>query len=206
MAHKERVREDEAFARGDIGVDGLAVEEEKDEAELDRDKAKTELTRNRTYLGRELLTWLLCQSASGDPIIQHKDEPVTVLFVGRIVLRGIAGDTTEIVAKGALAPYADIVRMAMARGLLVHSGRIRLQRGEQTFFVTLDAEHLDFRSADVPAVLSEEEDDKIAERLFLAEELSGMIDAILERFLDVRTSPKWKKTVVPELRAWLADA
>jgi hypothetical protein len=186
----------------ETGVDGLDVEEEKDEAEVEKDKAKEELVRNRAYLGRELLTWLLHRSESGDPLITFEKEPVTLLFAGRIVLRGIAGETTELIAKGALSPYSELVKAAIARGLLVHAGRVRIQHGERAYAVTLDAEHLDFRSVELPQVLSEEEDDKIAERLFLAEKLSAIVEALLAEFLRIRTSEAWRKKVVPALRSW----
>lgn len=190
------------MARKEVGVDGLDVEEEKDEAELEKDRAKEELVRNRTYLGRELLTWLLHKSESGDPLLKFEKEKVTVLFVGPIALRGIAGETTELVAKGTMSPYSDLVKQAIARGLLVHSARLRIQHGEKSYAVGLDAEHLDFRSVELPAVLSEEEDDKIAERMWLIEQLSRLIEAVLAHFLELRISDTWREKEVPALRKW----
>jgi hypothetical protein len=190
-------------AKKEKGVDGLDVDEQKDEVELEKDRAKEELARNRTYLGRELLTWLLYKSESGEPLLKIDKEKVTVLFVGPISLRGIAGDTTELVAKGTSSPYSDLVKAAIARGLLVHSARLRIQHGEKTYAVSLDAEHLDFRSVELPAVLSEEEDDKIAERMWLVEELSKIVEALLAHFLELRSSDAWRKKEVPALREWM---
>ena len=65
MARREQARVEAAFQRGDAGVDGLPTEEERrDEAELEKDKAREQLLRGRTYLGREFLTWLLWRSES----------------------------------------------------------------------------------------------------------------------------------------------
>lgn len=206
MGKREQAREEERFARGEIGVDGEAVEVEEDEAEVEKSKAVEQTLRGRTYLGREFLTWLLYRTNGGGTLIEHDGEPVSAMFSGRIVLRGIAGEATEVSAKGAMSPYSEIVRLAIDRGLLVHAGRLRIQRGEQTFEVSLDAEFLDFRSAMTPAVLSEAEDDQIAERLYLAEQLSAIVDGLLRAFLALRSTKKWRSTVVPEMKEWLKTA
>ncbi len=198
-------REEAAFLRGDVGVDGAAVEEEKDAAQVERQKVVEQLLRGRTYLGREFLTWLLWRSNSGGPITDVDDEPVSALFVGKVVLRGLAGDANELVVKGGMSAYSSVVRHAVDQGLLVHAARLRLQHGERALEVTVDAEHLDFRAAQIPKVLSEEDDDKLAERLWLCELLGRIVDALLGEFLKVRTSRRWKSKVVPSMKAWLRE-
>lgn len=197
--------EEAAFLRGDVGVDGEAIEEARDEAQISRAKAIEGLTKNRAYLGREFLTWLLWRSASGDPIANVDGESVTTLLVGDVVLRGLAGEATELAVKGHTSAYAEIVRIAIDRGLLVHRARLRIQHGEQVFEVTVDAEQLDFRSANLPALLREEEDDRITERLWLTERLGSLVDGLWEAFAKVRTTRRWQKTEVPALKAWLLE-
>ena len=56
---RENARKDAAFSKGAIGVDGGNTDvEERDEAELEKDKAREQMLRGRTWLGREFLTWL----------------------------------------------------------------------------------------------------------------------------------------------------
>jgi hypothetical protein len=201
---RESARKDAAFGRGDVGVDGRETEvEERDEAEVEKDKAREELLRGRTWLGREFLTWLLWKSDQGDPVAEHDGEKVTVLYVGRVTLRGLHGDVVELLAKGTLAPYSLQVRRALSEGLLVHSARLRITAGERTWEASIDAEHLDIRSAKLPELLTEEEDDRVGERLDLTERLSAMLDAHLEAFLKVRASKAWSKVAVPELKEWM---
>lgn len=202
MGKRDQARRDAAFARGDVGIDGAATEEEKDAAEVEQDKARGELLRGKTWLGRELLTWLLWRSESGDPVIEFADSGVVILFTGRITLRGLHGDVTELSAKGTLAPYSETVRYAIDRGQLVHQARMRLSLGDRTWEATVDAEHLDVRAAKLPELLTEEEDDRAAERLDLAEQLSNMLDALVDAFLEVRTTRAWSQKIVPELKAW----
>jgi hypothetical protein len=204
MGRREQARAEAEFLRGDVGVDGVATDEEqKDEAEVERDKAREQLLRGRAYLGREFLTWLLWRSESGDALVDFEGTGLVVLYTGRVILRGINGDVTELAARGALAPYSEQVRHSLDRGLLIHQARLRLTHGEKVYEVTLDAEFLDIRAAKLPELLSEEEDDRLMERLYLTEQLSGMVDALVQSFLAERASRNWSRKVVPELKRWM---
>lgn len=204
MSRREQAREEAAFLRGDVGVDGVATDADgRDAAEVERDQAREQLLRGRTWLGRELLTWLLWRSEGGDPLVEVEGAGLTVLFGGPITLRGLAGDVTELTARGTGAPYSAEVRRALDAGLLVHQARIRLEQGEQTYEATLDAEFLDVRAAKLPPPLAEAEDDRVVERLDQAERLSALVDALVEAFLQARAARTWAKRTVPELKRWM---
>jgi hypothetical protein len=207
MGKREQARQEAAFHRGEVGIDGAsesaAAENQVDVAEQERGKAREQLLRGRTYLGRELLTWLLWRSESGDPIIEWRELSLVVQFQGRLSLKGIQGEVTELSVKGALAPYSDQIRFALQRGLLVHVARLRFEHGERLFEATLDAEFLDVRAAKLPELMTEEEDDRSQERLQLAQELSLMVEALTEKFLEVRQSRVWRTELVPAMRRWM---
>jgi hypothetical protein len=202
MARREAARAEAEFPRGDRGVDGLATEEARDVAEVEQGKAREALLRGGTWLGRELLTWLLWRSESRGAIADVGGAGVEVLFTGRLTLRGIRGEVTELAARGELAPYSVQVRRALDEGLLVHQARLRLEHGERSYEVTLDAEFLDVRAAKLPELLTEAEDDRVGERLELAEELSTLVDALVAAFLEARTGRGWKKTV-GAMKRWM---
>ncbi|GEJ58867.1 hypothetical protein [Anaeromyxobacter diazotrophicus] len=208
MAKRDAARAEAAFLRGDAGVDGAATDaDQRDAVEIERDKARDEVLRGRTWLGRELLTWLLWRSESGDPLVQVEGAGLVVLFTGRITLRGIAGEVTELTARGAEAPYAAQVRRALDAGLLVHQARLRFTHGEddaqKVYEATLDAEHLDVRAAKLPELMAEEGDDRMLERLSLAAQLSRFVDALVAAFLEERASRAWGKRTVPALKRWM---
>jgi hypothetical protein len=206
VARREQAGQEAAFARGEAGVDGAATEaDDRDQAEKERDQAREQLLRGRTYLGRELLTWLLWRSEAGEPIVEVEGGGVVVLFVGKVLLRGLAGDVVELSARGDAAPYSAQVRRALASGLLAHQVRLRLTVGERAWEATLDAEFLDIRSARLPELLTEEEDDRAAERLALCEELGGMVDALVAAFLAERAGRGWRRKVVPALLEWMRE-
>jgi hypothetical protein len=210
VSRRNEARAEAAILRGDAGVDGRATDEDvRDLAEVERGKAREALLRGRTFLGRELLTWLLWRSESTEPVVagarggSHAGEDVFVTFTGRVVLRGIQGDVVELVACGAAAPYSAEVKRALDAGLLVHQARLQITRGERTFEATIDAEFLDVRSAKLPALLTEEEDDRLLERLALVEELSALVDALAGAFLAARADRSWTRKTVPALKRWM---
>jgi recombination associated protein RdgC len=208
VARRDVVRAEAAFLRGDVGVDGVATDaDQRDAAEIERHKARDELLRGRTWLGRELLTWLLWRSESGDPLVEVEGAGLVVLFTGRVALRGVAGEVTELTARGAEAPYAAQVRRALDAGLLVHQARLRFTHGEgdaqKVYEATIDAEHLDVRAAKLPELMAEEDDDRVLERLFLAGQLSRFLDALVAAYLEERVGSVWVRRTVPALKRWM---
>ena len=139
------------------------------------------------------------------PVAELDGAGITVVFAGRLTLRGIAGDVTELVARGALAPYSEQVRRSLDAGLLVHQARLRIEHAEKVYEATLDAEFLDVRAGKLPELLTEEEDDRLLERLDLSERVSEIVDALVGAFLEVRTSRTWRKKTVPALKAWMRE-
>ena len=204
MPGREAARKEAAFMRGEAGVDGAAAEEARDKAEVERDKARDQFLRGKAWLGRECLTWLLYKSEAAEALITFEKQPLTVLLADRLVLRGIAGEVVESTVRGATAPYSPLVRRALDRGLLIHQARLHLEHGERRYEVTLDAEHWDIKSAKLPSLVSEEEDDRLQERLYLSEQLAGLVRALVEAFLALRASARWGKEEVPAMKAWMA--
>jgi hypothetical protein len=207
MAGKRRAPSAETkFLRGETGVDGAAVAEEADPAQVEQEKAQEALLRGRTWLGRECLTWLLWKSESTEPLAQLKGEDVLAVFNGRITLRAGSGDITELVAKGVTAPYSKQVKAAIGKGLLVHGAKVQLTWGEQVYDVSLDAEFFDVKSAKLPQLLQEEESERLTERLELAGRTSALLDCLVQTFIKARLSKAWETKVVPEMVAWAKES
>lgn len=207
MNARAQAQAEARFLKGETGVDGASGKVEVDPEVAEQAKAKEALYRGRAWLGREALCWILMKSESAEPLCKVDGQPLRVVFTGKILLRAGSGEVTEVAAKGVSAPYASIVRFALARNLLVHGARLQLTHGEQSFEVTLDAERFDLRSGKLPALLNEgDEGEELVERLELVSRLGRLIDALLAQFIKVRVGPQWEKSVVPELKAWFAQA
>jgi hypothetical protein len=208
MSGRATARAEARFLRGETGIDGAATEQAEVDPEVaEQAKAREALYRGGAWLGREALTWLLMKSESSEALCEVDGLPLSVVFANKLTLRAANGEVTEVVAKGVTAPYAAAMRFALHRKLLVHGARLQLTHGEQTFEVTLDAERFDLRSAKLPALLDEgDEGEQLVERLELVARLGRLVDALLVQFVTVRASPAWKRTAVPALEAWFAEA
>ena len=189
---------------------GRDLDDESERLEADRERARIALTRDRTWLGRELLTWLLWKSDAGDVVAHVDGEDVTVLLTGPVTLQGVAGDATELRAKGYYAAYAKVVRQALAKGLLIHQARLRFVSGptedERLYEVTLDAEQFAFRQVRLPQILSEEPDEALLERLALTDHVCALVDAVWASFVEIRSTSEWENEIVPAIRAWFDEA
>jgi hypothetical protein len=202
MGKREQARDEARFMRGEVGVDGAAVDAAVDPAEAEQAKSREALYQGRTWLGREALCWLLWKSESTEPVCEVEGQGLTVLFGDKLVLRAASGDVVEVAVKGVASPYSALVKQALCQGLLVHGARLRLTFGDRTYEVTIDAEHFDVRAGKLPALLTEEDSEKLAERLELAAQASGLIDALLAAFMAERTGKRWKNTA-KALRSWM---
>lgn len=196
-------RDEAAFLRGEIGVDGEVAEEKREAAEVERARAREQFLEGKTWLGREFLTWLLWRSESSEPLLTYNGEPVHVLFGGKLTLKGVAGEVIELSLKGTEAAYSQVNRFALEHGLLIHAAKMKLALGEKEFDFTLDAQLLDIRTAKLPDLLTDDEDDRIQERLFLSERLGEIVQALFISFLAIRRSAAWREEILPEILDWL---
>jgi hypothetical protein len=206
MAARRGKSEETKFLRGETGVDGASTAEGVEPEVAEAAKARDALLRGRTWLGRECLTWLLWRSESTDALVTVGEAEVRLLFAERVTLKSGHAEVKELLAKGVTAPYTSEVRRAIASGLLVDSARVQLTWGEQVYVATLDAESFDVRAAKLPALLQEEESERLSERLELAARLGALVDALVAAFLEARLSRRWEATVVPQLLAWARGA
>jgi hypothetical protein len=172
------------------------------------------------FLGREFMTWLLFRAARGDATFEDDAGEFGVAFGGRLRLVGPAGDVTDAVLKGR-SPGASVeLCAALGAGRTVREAELRVSRGDREFRLTLIAETLDLKGVKLPARLlgphqrwgrersdhsKDEGDDALGERMALIDELESCIRSAFQAFIKERTRPLWQRSLVPELRAWLAQ-
>ena len=167
---------------------------------------------DHAFLAREFLTWLAyhAESAGG----QFKGggdagvEPFTIVFGGKLTLRTLAGQVTDVVLKGASPALSADLRYALAGGLSVKEAELRLDQGDRSYTLALAAEHFDLKRVKLPAALSEEEGEvaeetRVDDRLDLLAGLEASLRHAFGHFLALRARPAWSRDVVPAIRAWL---
>ncbi|MBS2033181.1 MAG: hypothetical protein JST54_35235 [Deltaproteobacteria bacterium] len=81
------------------------------------------------------------------------------------------------------------------------SGAARFDHGHRIAAILASRDASRMR-AQQPTLIAEEESERIDERLYLTEMLSKAIDALVRKFVDLRTTAEWKRSEVPQLQAW----
>jgi len=160
------------------------------------------LLAGRTWLGREFLTWLLWKSESTEPITLVDGRGVTVVFNGKLTLRAGSNEVVKAQVEGVTSPYSKLVKKALSQHMLVHTAKLQVTHREQIYDFVLDADTFDIKSAKLPALMTEFDDDKLTERLELARRAAELIDALMREFIDERLVTTWTETV-DRMREWM---
>jgi hypothetical protein len=163
---------------------------------------------DRRFLGREFLTWLIYHSDDengGGAFAENEEVDAFRVIVGeRVVLKALGEGTGEITARGVAPAATADVRYAIAGGLTVREADLIFERGERLWQAAVSAEGFDLKRVKLPALLSEEDSERLAERLELTFELDKMLRAAFAAFLRLRLGASWQSEDLPRLREWLA--
>lgn len=173
--------------------------------ELKQHVVEGEDVQDFAYLGREFMTWLVWRADAGENEFGARGDEFTIAFGARARLGAPVGYATDMVLKGRSPAYGAEVRAAIGSGHTLREAELRITQGEREWRCTLIAETLDLRSVKLPALLTEEDDDKFLERISLIEDVDNMVRVAFETFMKDRLRPAWKRDTVPALRAWLVE-
>jgi hypothetical protein len=161
-----------------------------------------DLIEKRRWVGREFLVWLWFESE----IMEGRFDvagfgPCEIFLEGALSL---SQDKEQARLKGAAPSASAEAHEALRQGKLPAQARVRLERGELTYGFVFNAETLAISGVKIPKVVKEEGDEQFYERMFLVEDLEGMLAALYARFLGQRLTSAWDDAVLPLIRAWVA--
>lgn len=162
-----------------------------------------DLIEKRRYVGREFLVWLWFESE----IMESRFEvegygPCEIWLEGQLAL---TMESEHSRLKGAAPSATPEAHEALRQGKLPAQARVRLNRGELEHAFLFTAESLALSGVKIPKVMKEETDEQFYERMYLLEDLEGMLASLYGRFLGLRLSTAWNDTVAPMIRAWVHD-
>ena len=161
---------------------------------------------DNAFLGREFLTWLLWRADQGENDFTVDGDTFVVTFAGRVCLGCVVGDVTNGRLDGAAAAHSIEARAAIGAGRTIREATLKLVAGDREWACAL-TDTLDLRSVKLPALLTEEEDDRFAERMALLAELEKMVNVAYREFMTARISPDgfWAEKVVPAMGEWVSS-
>lgn len=158
-----------------------------------------------SFLGKEFLTWLWFETEARDGLINIPDggSAAEIWFCDGIVLSGSGEHAEKVTIKAEDPSLSPEARVALRLGKKVAQARLRIVRSQREWTVTLKGESLAVSSAKLPALLTQEADDKFRERLSLLDELDAMIRALFGAFMELRHKEGSWAPVRKAMQAWI---
>ncbi len=158
------------------------------------------------HLGREFLTWLWYAAESNADVVDVDGVGfVRVLFAQRMLLTSL-GPAQENSSIASDSPaLTDEARAALKTGKKVAKATLLLDLDERHFEVTVDAATFALSGVKLPTVISDHEEERLAERLSLLDELESVLDGLYLQFARLRLDePAWYQTRVA-MHAWVTS-
>jgi hypothetical protein len=168
-----------------------------------------DLWREKSFLGREFLTWLwITSEIHGNLLNLEPQGPLELWFENRLTLEsGEGGGRKTVICRDPEAKWAEALT-ALKEGKQITRGRLRLRTEDKEWGLTLNSDTLTPQAVTFPQGLAEEEDQAASlflERTALLRELVGLIESLCRQFLERRLSSAWEIEELPLLNKWLAE-
>lgn len=156
--------------------------------------------------GREFLTWLYWRTdKEGGKFNLEKSGEVTVWVDDKMLFKDATEKPASCALSGGDPARAPEARAALAGGKRLSRVKLGLRRGEREWSFTLDGETLDLAALKLPALLTDQEDEKLYERLALLEEAAFVVDELFGEYARTRLSDAWEKKDLAWITRWIAE-
>lgn len=150
------------------------------------------LQRNRSFLGREFLTWLWFTSESQKHNVDIPGHGKFKLYLDdKLVLSATSGSVFESSLKGGTPGYADEAHLALRNGKMVHEANFILQDGKRQWTWAMKSDDLAFRGVRLPPVVDPEPGVFIGQRMLFMNTLVDVIDTLFKKYMSIRLSTKF---------------
>jgi len=162
-----------------------------------------ELSARKEFLGAEFLLWLWYRAEEFDGAFTIDGGHVELGFDDQLVLESDLQEAEQSRLKGGAPAYSPEAHKALQVGKRVRRAKLRLLKGEREWAFLFDATTFHTSGVKLPAVLSEHDDDRFFERMYLIEELDGAIHTLYRQFLELRLGDRWD-TEHAAIKHWIA--
>lgn len=162
-----------------------------------------EATRN-SFLGLEFMTWLWYRVETENNQFDVRTNRFEVTFDDQLMLEVQLAESEQTRLKGGAPAHSPEAYKALQHGKRISRARVRIAQNEREWLFMVTSETFAMSGLKIPAVLKDDEDDKIDERLFLIDELDEIWNTIYGEFLRVRLSDGWEKETA-SVRDWIKN-
>lgn len=159
-----------------------------------------------THLAPEFMLWIWWRSERDNGVFALGGElgDVEVWQDDRMVLASSAVNAQTDTFRGGHPATSAEAREALRLGKLPIQAKVGIVRASQRWDATIKAHDLALSGVKIPAVLSREDDEMLAERMALLGQMCAVLDALLVEFIGERMARAWSATH-EAIRAWAAS-
>lgn len=163
-----------------------------------------DLIQSRQFLGSEFLTWLWFKVDCHDGLLDvHDLGRVEVIFDDQLTLDAYLAETQRNDLRGGAPAYSPEAITALRQGKRPIKAKLRVIREGREWAFVFKAETFDLGAIKLPALLTEESDEQFWERMYLVEEVEGIMHALYREFLQIRLAETWGERFVGAMREWI---
>lgn len=146
----------------------------------------------KEFLGEELLLWLWFRCDQDGARFRIDEDVVDVTFDDALVLVAALAETERSQLKGGAPAQSPEAYKALQFGKRASRAKLRLNKGEREWVFTFDAPTFRKTGIKLPTVTTRDESVRLAERMYLIEELDAAWRGVYRTFLEVRLSEGWE--------------
>lgn len=162
-----------------------------------------ELIQQKSFLGKEFLTWLwYCAETRGE-VKPGRGDAVTVEFLGLVVLDAQYGETRKITLRGETPATSPEARATLLEGKKATRAKLRLARGDQEWTLTLDAETFHLTGLSLPAEKDLPFEDLLGLRMAVLSEAERTLAELFESFLALRFDARDWPRELERIHQWV---
>ena len=155
------------------------------------------------FLGAEFLTWLWFKLDLFEGHFELAEGgPCEVWIESNLVLTDPDRPHERVTLHGKQPSQSAEAASALRDGKLPVKAGLRLTQGTQEYLFTFDARSFAMSSVKLPAVLTQEADEPVYERLRLLQELDRALSQLFGEFLTLRLASVWDQQLTAALAAW----
>lgn len=164
-----------------------------------------ELIQQKSFIGREFLTWLWYRSERDGHVKIHGGNSVNVEILGPILLDAQYGDARASTLKGESPATSPEAHTALLEGKKLRRARLKLEREGVEWVLTLDGETFNITGLAIPNPGRMPFEDLLAMRGDMMLEFERAFSQLFEEFLHLRLQPKpWAKEI-ETIQEWVRD-
>lgn len=152
------------------------------------------LQTNRTFLGREFLTWLWFITETNNHEVEIPGHGKFQLYVDdKLVLTATSGAAHENTLKGGTPAFAAEAKSALMSGKLVHEAKFILQADDRQWMWSMKSEDLALRGLRIPSVTEPDASSHMSKRLQHMQVLSDTIAHLFKTYTALRLRDDFAK-------------